>query len=162
MVIFLFSGKNNPGGDDSMMMGRDVCGLPVFSWAEGCYLGRVSDFFIHIETKSFLGISLGKKFPGKMRFISRGHIHRIYKDGVIVSSSAAIRFVRSLGESSMSYLDFSKDTSIFLREGETVSDLIFGEAFDIDGYEISGGLWNDLVRGRTFRPRPDKIKQISK
>lgn len=145
-----------------MMMGRDVCGLPVFSWAEGCYLGRVSDFFIHTETKSFLGISLGKKFPGKMRFVAKGSIRRIYRDGVIISSAAAVRSVRSLGENSISYLDFSRDISIFLREGETVSDLIFGEGFDIDGYEISGGLWNDLVRGRTFRPRPDKIKQISK
>lgn len=145
-----------------MMMGRDVCGLPVFSRAEGCYLGRVADFFIHIETGSFLGISLGKKFPGKIRFVSKGHIRRINKDGVIVSSSVAVRFVRSLGECSVSYLDFSKDRSLFLREGETVTDLVFGEAFDLDGYEISGGLWNDLVRGRSFRPRPNRIKQISK
>lgn len=145
-----------------MMMGRDLCGLPVFSWTEGCYIGRVSDFFIHGETKGFLGISLGKKFPGKMRFVSKKNIHRIYKDGVIISSSNDIKSLRFLGENTISYLDFSKDISIFLREGEVVSDLIFGDHFDIDGYEISGGLWNDLVRGRTYRPRPDKIRQISK
>ena len=65
-----------------------------------------------------------------------------------------------MGENTVSYLDFSKDHSIFLREGEVVSDLIFGDEFHIDGYEISGGLWNDLVRGRTFRPRMEKVKQI--
>lgn len=145
-----------------MMMGRDLCGLPVFSWEEGCYIGRVADFYFHSDKKDFSGISLGKKFCKKTIFVEKKNIFRIYKDGVIISSSDAIRLIRYLGDDIVSYLDFSKDSSIFLREGEVVSDLIFGDHFEIDGYEISGGLWNDLVRGRTFRPRPGKIKQISK
>lgn len=143
-----------------MMMGRDLCGLPVFSWEEGCYVGRVSDFFIDGDAKIFTGISLGKKFPKKIMYVARNKIKRIYKDGVIITAIKDIHFLRSLGENTISYLDFSKDISIFLREGEVVSDLIFGDEFDIDGYEISGGLWNDLVRGRTFRPRPERVRQI--
>ena len=76
-----------------------------------------------------------------------------------VDSIIAGRFI---GEDAVSYLDFTRDTAVFLREGEVVSDLIFDDRFAIDGYEISGGLWNDLVRGRTYRPRLDKIRQISK
>ena len=133
-----------------MMLGRDLCGLPVFSWQEGNYIGRVADFFINGKTKKLFGISLGKTFPRKRhRYVDACHIFRIYKDGVIVSSA-------------VSYLDFTKDPAVFLREGEIVSDLIFDDRFCIDGYEISGGLWNDLVRGRCYRPRCGKIRQISK
>ena len=87
---------------------------------------------------------------------------RIYKDGVIVSSADRVENLRYLGEDAVSYLDFTKDPAVFLREGEIVSDLIFDDRFCIDGYEISGGLWNDLVRGRCYRPRCGKIRQISK
>lgn len=146
-----------------MMMGRDLCGLPVFSWREGNYIGRVADFFINGKTKTLFGISLGKTFPRKRyRYVDAGRICRIYKDGVIITSSEHIESLRFIGEDAVSYLDFTRDTAVFLREGEVVSDLIFDDRFAIDGYEISGGLWNDLVRGRTYRPRLDKIRQISK
>ena len=144
------------------MMGRDLCGLPVFSWEEGIFVGRVADFFIHSDTKGFLGISLGKKFPFHFYFVSSADIRRIYKDGIIISSRESVRCLRFPGEHAVSYLDFSKDRSIFLREGEVVSDVIFDERFFIDGYEISGGLWNDLVRGRTYRPRKTKSDKYLK
>lgn len=143
-----------------MMMGRDVCGLPVFSWEEGRYLGRVADFYFHGDTKEFLGISLGKKFTGKIAFIGKKNILRIYKDGVIISAQEAVRDLRIIGEDAVSYLAFSRDLSIFLREGEVVSDLIFDDRFCIDGYEISAGLWNDLVRGRMYRPRRTKTDKF--
>lgn len=146
-----------------MMMGRDLCGLPVFSWNEGDYIGRVADFFIDGKTKQLFGISLGKTFPRKQhRYIGAKHIFRIYKDGVIISSADHIEHLRYFGDDAVSYLDFTKDIAVFLREGEVVSDLIFDDHFAIDGYEISGGLWDDLVRGRSYRPRADKIRQISK
>lgn len=146
-----------------MMMGRDLCGLPVFSWQEGNYVGRVADFFVDGKTKTLFGISLGKTFPLKRyRYVDAAHICRIYKDGVIILSAEKIEEVRLLGEDAVSYLDFTKDIGVFLREGEVVSDLIFDDGFRIDGYEISGGLWNDLIRGRSYRPRLDKIRQISK
>ena len=146
-----------------MMLGRDLCGLPVFSWQEGNYIGRVADFFINGKTKKLFGISLGKTFPCKRhRYVDACHIFRIYKDGVIVSSADRVENLRYLGEDAVSYLDFTKDPAVFLREGEIVSDLIFDDRFCIDGYEISGGLWNDLVRGRCYRPRCGKIRQISK
>ena len=146
-----------------MMLGRDLCGLPVFSWQEGNYIGRVADFFINIKTKRLFGISLGKTFPCKRyRYVDVCHIFRIYKDGVIVSSADRIECLRYPGEDAVSYLDFTRDPAVFLREGEIVSDLIFDDRFFIDGYEISGGLWNDLVRGRSYRPRSGKIRQISK
>ena len=34
-----------------MMLGRDLCGLPVFSWQQGNYICRVADFFINGKTK---------------------------------------------------------------------------------------------------------------
>ena len=97
-----------------MIMGRDLCGLPVFSWEEGCYVGRVSDFFIDGDAKVFTGISLGKKFPKKIMYVARNKIKRIYKDGVIITAIKDIHYLRSLGENTISYLDFSKDISIFL------------------------------------------------
>ena len=146
-----------------MMLGRDLCGLPVFSWQEGNYIGRVADFFINIKTKRLFGISLGKTFPRKRyRYVDVGNIFRIYKDGVIISTADRIECLRYPGEDAVSYLDFTRDPAVFLREGEIVSDLIFDDRFFIDGYEISGGLWNDLVRGRSYRPRSGKIRQISK
>ncbi len=146
-----------------MMMGRDLCGLPVFSWSEGNYIGRVADFFVNGKTKTLFGISLGKTFPRKrLRYVDARHIYRIYKDGVIISSAEQIERLSYMEEDAVSYLDFTKDIAVFLREGEVVSDLIFDDHFAIDGYEISGGLWNDLVRGRSYRPRLDRIRQISK
>ena len=146
-----------------MMMGRDLCGLPVFSWVKGSYLGRVADFYIDNETKTLTGISLGKSFPGKrILWVDEKNILKIYKDGIIVGAPTDLKKVRDSGENRVSYNDFIGAAQIFLKEGEVVSDLVFDKMRQISGYEISGGLWNDLADGRKFYPRCDKIGQISK
>ena len=163
MDIFSISGENESNEVMIMIMGRDLCGLPVFSWREGSYLGRIADFFFDGVTMALVGISLGKIFPGKrQRFVAREHICRIYKDGVVISAREKIEKRQYLGDCCVSYLEFSKDSSLFLREGEVVSDFILNEWYEIDGYEISRGLWHDLVYGRSFRPRYNRIRQISK
>ena len=163
MDIFSISGENESNEVMIMIMGRDLCGLPVFSWREGCYLGRIADFFFDGITMRLIGISLGKTFPGKkLRFVAREHICKIYKDGIVISTRENIEKRQYLGDCCVSYLEFSKDSSLFLREGEVVSDFILNEWYEIDGYEISRGLWHDLVYGRSFRPRYNKIRQISK
>lgn len=136
------------------MMGRELCGLPVFSLAEDRYLGRVADFYIHSDDMRLTGISLGKVRAGRrLRWFSAGSICRIYRDGVIVLSSSHGRTPRFIGENNVSYHEFTAASSIFLPEGEVVSDLIFDESFTVAGYEISGGLWKDLSEGRRAVPR---------
>jgi len=146
-----------------MMMGRDLCGLPVFSWVKGSYLGRVADFFIDNDKKALSGISLGKSFSGKrMLWVDEKNILKIYKDGVIIASPTDLKKIKTAGGDDVSYNDFIRNAQIFLKEGETVSDLVFDQQYAISGYEISGGLWKDLADGRKFYPRCDKIGQISK
>jgi uncharacterized protein YrrD len=146
-----------------MMMGRDLCGLPVFSWVKGSYLGRVADFFIDNDEKSLSGISLGKTFSGKrILWVDEKKILKIYKDGVIIASPTDLKKIRNVGNDHVSYNDFTRSAQIFLKEGETVSDLVFDPHYAISGYEISGGLWKDLADGRKFYPRCDKVGQISK
>lgn len=146
-----------------MMMGRDLCGLPVFSWVKGSYLGRVADFFIDNEKKALGGISLGKSFSGKrILWVDEKKILKIYKDGIIIASPSDLKKVRDVGFDHVSYHDFTRNAQIFLKEGEIISDLVFDQQYAISGYEISGGLWKDLADGRKFYPRYDKIGQISK
>lgn len=146
-----------------MMMGRDLCGLPVFSWVKGSYLGRVADFFIDNDKKALSGISLGKSFSGKrILWVAEKNILKIYKDGVIIASPTDLKKIRYAGADHVSYNDFTRNAQIFLKEGETVSDLVFDQQYTISGYEISGGLWKDLADGRKYYPRNNKIGQISK
>lgn len=142
------------------MMGRDLCGLPVFSWVKGSYLGRVDDFFINNENKVLSGISLGKSsFSNKsMLWVAEKNILKIYKDGIIIASPADLKKIKDVGINHVSYNDFIREAQIFLKEGEIVSDIVFDQRHQISGYEISGGLWKDLADGRKFYPRREKIK----
>ncbi|MGI5873635.1 MAG: PRC-barrel domain-containing protein [Bacillota bacterium] len=146
-----------------MLMGRDLCGLPVFSLREGAYIGRVADYFVDGLSKSLDGIVLGRTFATKkMLYIPAAAIRRVYRDGVIVTTRDALERRRFIGGDAVSYQDFADDSGIVLAEGEIVSDIVFDDALFIRGYEISGGLWHDLVCGRGFRRRPFAPRRITK
>ncbi len=44
-----------------MIKGRELLGLPVFSWTEGLILGRVMDILIDKEGRSLKGLVLNKR-----------------------------------------------------------------------------------------------------
>ncbi|MEE0776062.1 MAG: PRC-barrel domain-containing protein [Bacillota bacterium] len=143
------------------MKGREICGLPVFSWQEGTLLGHVSQCYLNLKEGVMAGVVLEKSMTkGWHTLIPISEILKIYRDGIIVKSSDSPLETNQPGSGKMFCSDFLHRAELMFSEGEVLSDLVFNEKNQIEGGEISKGFWNDLSEGRSFRPWAELKKQI--
>ncbi len=134
-----------------MIKGRELLGLPVFSWMEGTILGRVMDILIDQDDQCLKGIILNKKNMRKEnKVVFYKDILKIYRDGIIITSLDRIHEEKIHSSDGLFYIDYLQSIHLPLKEGEIISDLIFDIKNQIEGYEVSRGIWDDISYGRSF------------
>ena len=143
------------------MKGREICGLPVFSWQEGTLLGHVSQCYLDLKDGVMAGVVLERPLTKRWyTVIPSSEILKIYRDGIIVKSSDSVVETNQLGSGKIFCSEFLRRAELRFSEGEVISDLVFNQKNAIDGGEISKGFWNDLSEGRSFLPWSELKRQI--
>lgn len=136
-----------------MIKGRELLGLPVFSWMESTILGRVMDILIDRDNLCLKGLILNKKNMRKEnKIVFDEDILKIYHDGIIIVRENCVREEKLRAADGLFYIDYLQSIQLPLEEGEIISDLVFDVKNNIEGYEVSRGIWEDISNGRTFYP----------
>ena len=142
-----------------MLKGSDVIGLPVVTYDTGERLDKVSDVVFDHESRRVLGLVVddGGWFRDA-RVVPFEAARTIGPDAVIVSSRdavttpAAAQGIRRILEQD----NILKGTRIVTTDGHelgTLRDLYFDERTgDVEGFEVSGGMFADAYEGRSFVP----------
>lgn len=144
-----------------MVTGREITGLPVFSWNEGVFLGRAQQCYLDISKGVLGGIILEKpNFKREKTYINAEEILKIYRDGIIAKSTDSTVKAKSLPQDTILYTEFLQRADLVYDEGEVVSDLFFDETMAMVGGEISQGFWHDLSYGRSFSPWHELCNKI--
>ncbi len=140
---------------DGLRKGREILGLPVISLATGKEIGIVNDLVWCPHIRKITYILLDETgILHQPRFIRYHDVTNIGKDAITVA-------VDSLPEGETKPQDSPRVTQItgvpvLTTEGEnlgTVEDVVFAvEDGELLGCEISGGLFEDLISGRSILP----------
>lgn len=137
-----------------MRKGREIIGLPVINLATGKEIGHVSDLVWCPETRKITGIILnGGGVLSRPRLIRYQDVVNIGRDAVIVTGEApegeadpatGLRATQVAG------------IPVITARGEnlgTMEDVVFTmTGGELAGYEISAGLVDDLISGRSTIP----------
>lgn len=142
-----------------MRKGREMLGLPVFSWHDNLLLGRVVDLYLDHDIRRLAGLILHRKGLRRAKpTIGAADILRIYDDGIVVRHRQALKKRFANGLAPIYYSEFLNEAELPRSEGEIIADLFFDDRNRVIGFEISRGLWRDLAGGRAFYPRKEEDK----
>jgi uncharacterized protein YrrD len=148
-----------------MFKGRDVIGKPIISYAEGEKFDVVEDLIFDQESNRLLGILVhesGWFKPAQVLLLK--DVQAIGVDAVITASQDAIANANQVPAVShiLEHNTILKGTRILTMDGRdlgVIVDLYFDEQTgNIEGYEVSGGLFADAYSGRSFVPAIQTLK----
>lgn len=143
----------------AMRKGRELLGLPVFSYRDDLFLGRVVDLCLDRNIRGLSGLMLQKRgISRKCPTIAATDILKIYDDGIIVRNRGALKRRSTVGAVPIYYSSFLDEAELPGSEGELIADIFFDERYFVVGFEISSGFWSDLQSGRGFYPRKEEDK----
>ncbi len=148
-----------------MRKGRDMLGKPVIAYDTGEKFETINDLVFDQVNNVLLGflVDEGGWFTSA-RVLPLAQVQAIGPDAVIVASRSSIAIASAIPEieSVLDNNNILKDTRIMTVDGRdlgTMIDLYFDEQTgEVEGYEVSGGLFADAYSGRSFVPAPQTIK----
>lgn len=148
-----------------MYMGRDIIGRPVVSYDMGQKIGVVKDLIFDQNNDRLLGFLLSEpSLFNSADVLLLKDVQAIGPDAVITASKDAIGKANQIPTINdiLKHNNILKGTRILTLDGRdlgTMVDLYFDEwSGDIEGYEVSGGLFADAYSGRSFVPAPQTLK----
>jgi len=132
-------------GREEMLRARDIVGLPVLNLKTGDCVGRVQDIVFDNENK-VLGIVLeGNNWLRPTVNIPSELICAVGKDALTVKDYAIQEIKGMLWSQKVG-------NEVYTQNGEaqgTIADVFLDDSMhEIVGYEVSDGLFMDIVRGR--------------
>lgn len=142
----------------------EVIGLPVLCVEDGKRIGVISDILFSPETREAKAFLLEHKgcLPGRQVVLMRD-VASLGRDAVIVEDSSCIHRLKDAARSEK--LDRRvrvNGMKVFTRSGSdlgTVKDVLFDyKTGMIEGVEVSDGLLQDLVQGRSLLPLFGKVE----
>lgn len=148
-----------------MLKASDVMGRPVIIRDGGIIAGRVKDFVIDRSGSKVLGLMIGQGMFKGAKVAPWAEMRSIGPDSVVLGSGASIA---KTGEAAADIKDaLDNDTKIRGLQLQTtegkhlgvVEDFFFNESTaEVEGYEISGGVFSDALGGRSFLPVPASLE----
>lgn len=136
-----------------MRKGRQLLSLPVVEALTGARLGEVKELLYNTRECKLLGfvVADGGWIHGAKAVLLPG-VREITDTAVVVEDRAFVRDVREMGElpavgrGVMGYTLITEDG----RELGVIQDLVISpDIGKIEGYELSDGVIDDLLKGRT-------------
>jgi uncharacterized protein YrrD/cell division septum initiation protein DivIVA len=148
-----------------MYKGKDIIGTSIVSYDRGEKYTTVQDLVFDQNSNQLLGFLVSEAgwFKSAQVLLLKD-VQSIGPDALITSSETAIVRVNSIPalRRIIDHNNVLKGTRILTLDGRdlgTMVDLYFDEhTGDVEGYEVSGGLFADAYSGRSFVPAPDTLK----
>ncbi len=148
-----------------MLKGRDIIGKSVISYETGQKIDRVKDLIFDQDSGRLLGFLIDESsWFSSARVLMLKDVQVIGPDALIVPSRTAVIKASESPEINriMHHNNVLDGTRIMTTDGRNLGnmfDLYFDERTgDIEGYEVSGGLFSDAYSGRSFVPAPQTFK----
>lgn len=148
-----------------MYKGSDIIGKPIISFDSGKIIERIKDVLFDAPARKILGLLVEEGgLLSKARILPFSKIKSIGQDAVTVDSGNVIVDSEAdtrLGEVSKSK-NVARGTKVLTEDGKNlgvINDVYFDEGTgQIEGYEVSGGVFSDAYTGRSFLPAPEALK----
>jgi uncharacterized protein YrrD len=148
-----------------MYKGRDIIGKPVVSYDKGEKFDTVKDLIFYQDSNQLLGFLVKESgWLSSGRVLLLKEVQAIGPDAVITASQNAIANVSQIPaiRHILEHNNILKGTRILTMDGRDLGimvDLYFDERTgEVEGYEVSGGLFADAYSGRSFVPAPQTLK----
>jgi uncharacterized protein YrrD len=148
-----------------MRKGTDLIGKPIINYDYGSQLATVKDLIFSQEQDALVALLVEE--PGWFSsgaVVPISQILAIGADGIIVRSADAIMPVNQTPEvkALVQRKNILRGTQIMTVNGRNLGkmvDLYFNaQTGDVEGYEVSGGLFADAYTGRSFVPISETIR----
>ena len=146
-----------------MRKGKDLIGLSVVGQVDGTRLGHVRDLIFDHDTNRLLALVLSEKDLFGLidaQVVPWSEVRSIGSDVVLARDAGSRRKLRDDEETR----EFAtretalSGTQILTSEGKhlgTLADMVLDERTGrVLGYEVSGGLVADTLKGKQFLPQP--------
>ncbi len=148
-----------------MYKGKDIIGTSIVSYDRGEKYGVIKDLIFDQNSDQLLGFLVSESgwFKSAQALLLKD-VQSIGPDAVITGSESAIVNVSTIPmlQRILDHNNILKGTRILTMDGRdlgTMVDLYFDEhSGNVEGYEVSGGLFADAYSGRSFVPAPDTLK----
>lgn len=148
-----------------MLKGRDMLGKPVVAYDTGERLEKVKDLIFDQDGNQLLGFLVDEGgWFGSARVLLLRNVRAIGLDAIVTSSKDAIVKASQLPEIQpiLKRNNALRGTKIMTTNGRslgTMVDLFFNEQTgEVEGYEVSGGVFADAYSGRSFVPAPQTLQ----
>lgn len=142
----------------------EVLGLPVICVENGKKVGVVKNIIFCPKKKKLLAFLLEcKSYEFNKKIILTEDIVNIGKDAVIIDEESTLKDLRKTKDSD-EFIDKGEvlGLRVYSRNGEDmgiVKDVLFDyKNSNIEGVEISDGLLQDIVKGRTILPLIGRVE----
>jgi uncharacterized protein YrrD len=148
-----------------MYKGRDIIGKPVVSYDTGKKFDTVEDLIFDQDSNRLLGFLVNEhSWFSRSQVLLLKDVQAIGPDAVITLSENTITEASKVPSIShiLEHNNILKGTHILTMDGRDLGiivDLYFDEKTgNVEGYEVSGGLFADAYSGRSFVPAPQTLK----
>lgn len=148
-----------------MYKGKDIIGTSIVSYDRGEKCSVIKDLIFDQNSNQLLGFLVREAgwFKSAQALLLKD-VQSIGPDAVITGSESAIVKVSTIPmlRRILGHNNILKGTRILTLDGRDLGimvDLYFDEhSGNVEGYEVSGGLFADAYSGRSFVPAPDTLK----
>lgn len=148
-----------------MYQGNDILKKPIVTFDTGEKIGTVHDLVFDQHTNTILGFLTDEGgWFSDARVLPLAKVKHVGPDAIIVEHETAIIAANQSErfESILEHNNVLKGTKVMTEDGQdlgTLVDLHFDEeSGEVTGYEVSGGLFGDMMNGRPIIPAPKTIK----
>jgi uncharacterized protein YrrD len=148
-----------------MRKGTDIIGKAVVAYDSGEKFETVLDLIFDQNSNRLLGFLVDEAgWFSSSKVIALQSVQAIGPDAIIVPSKSAEVPASQIQpiDRVLEHNNIMKGTKIMSTDGRnlgTMIDLYFDEVTgDIEGYEVSGGIFADAYSGRSFVPAPETLK----
>jgi uncharacterized protein YrrD len=148
-----------------MLKGRDVIGKSIVSYETGQKIDRVKDLIFDQDSGKLLGFLIEESsWLSSAQVLMLKDVQVIGPDALIVPSKTAVTKASESPEINriVHHNNVLDGTRIMTTDGRNLGnmvDLYFDERTgDIEGYEVSGGIFSDAYSGRSFVPAVQTFK----
>ena len=148
-----------------MYKGREIIGKPIISYDAGERFDVIEDLIFDQDSNQLLGFLVQESnWFSRSRILQLKDVQTIGVDAVITASKATIEKANKIPAISriLEHKNTLKGTRILTMNGRdlgVIVDLYFdAQTGNVEGYEVSGGLFADTYSGRSFVPALQTLK----
>lgn len=148
-----------------MRKGSDVIGKVIVTYDQGRKIERIRDLIFDQKRNQLLGFLIAEKGLFRdAKVIPLDEVQAIGLNAIVVRSNASVVEAHRIPaiQEILHHNNVLMGTRILTTEGLNLGelvDLFFDQqSGQVEGYEVSGGVFADVYSGRSFVPAPETLK----